>query len=149
VPSGPPRCPTVSSSPADDAGYSGYVFAGKVVEIIAHTWTVDVDRVWKGADKLAAHVHLLDVYSGIDCASYFDNGRSYLFFVVVAKSSRYTFYQPQVCNWTSALQSKRVADADASMWLEDFIVKNYGPGERPRGEDPWARLSRQERNAQE
>ena len=25
------------------------------------------------------------------------------------------------------------------MWLEDFIVKNYGPGERPMGEDPWER----------
>lgn len=32
-----------------------------------HTWVIDVDRVWKGADKLAGQVRLLDVYNGIDC----------------------------------------------------------------------------------
>ena len=61
-----------------------------------------------------------------------------MFFAIIAKSGRYVYYQPQVCNWTSGMQSKRVADG---LWLEDFIVRTYGPGERPRAVDPWERLS--------
>src|SRR3954452_21984213 len=141
-------CPCDQISPVQGFERAQYVFTGKVVETIEHAWTVDVDRVWKGADKLAGRVRLLDVYSGIDCASYFEIERTYLFFAIVAKSTRYVYYQPQVCSWTSALQSKRVVGADGSMWLEDFIVKNYGPGERPKAEDPWERLSRQQSNAQ-
>jgi hypothetical protein len=90
---------------------------------------------------------VLDVYYGIDCEFYFEPEHSYLFFAIIAKSGRYVYYQPQVCNWTSALHSKRVVGSDGSMWLEDFIVRNYGPGERPKGEDPWERLSRQESGA--
>ena len=134
-------CPCEQSSPAQGFARAQYVFTGKVVEQTGNTWTVDVDRVWKGADKLAARVRLLDVYTGIDCASYFEVGRSYLFFVIVAKSSRYVYYQPQVCNWTSPLQSRRVDSGGDSTWLEDVIVKNYGAGEPPKAEDPWTRLS--------
>jgi hypothetical protein len=141
-------CPCDQISPTQGFERAQYVFTGKIVETVGHTWTVDVDRVWKGADKLAGRVRLLDVYFGIDCAFYLNNEHTYLFFAIVAKSSRYVYYQPQVCNWTSALQSKRVVGPDGSMWLEDLIVKNYGPGERPKGEDPWERLSRQESNAQ-
>lgn len=132
-------CPCDRTSPTQGFERAQYVFTGKVVETIQHTWTVDVDRVWKGAEKLAPRVRLLDVYAGIDCEFYFETERTYLFFAVVAKSSRFVYYQPQVCNWTSALHSKRVLSSDGSMWLEDFIVKNYGPGERPMGEDPWER----------
>jgi hypothetical protein len=135
-------CPCEQSSPAQGFERAQYVFTGKVVEQTGNTWTVDVDRVWKGADKLAGRVRLLDVYTGIDCAFYFEVGRSYLFFAIVAKSSRYVYYQPQVCNWTSPLQSRRVDDAGDSMWLEDLIVKNHGDGERPKAEDPWTGLSR-------
>ena len=113
-----------------------YVFTGRVVEEAGHTWTVDVDRVWKGSETLPGRVRLLDVYKGIDCEFYFEPGRSYLFFAIVAKSSRYRYYQPEACNWTSALHSKRIG----SMWLEDLIVREHGLGEAPKGEDPWQHL---------
>ena len=89
------------------------------------------------ADKLAARVRLLDVYNGIDCEFYFEPGHAYLFFAIVAKSSRYVYYQPEVCNWTRALRSTRVASPHGAIWLEDLIAEDYGPGEPPRGEDPW------------
>ena len=133
-------CPCDQISPTQGFERAQYVFTGKVVEETGHTWTVDVDRVWKGSGNLAGRVRLLDVYTGIDCASYFEVGRAYLFFAIVAKSSRYVYYQPQVCNWTSALHSRRIVNSTASMWLEDVIEKNYGPGERPTAEDPWSRL---------
>jgi hypothetical protein len=133
-------CPCEPISPAQGFERAEYVFIGKVVEATQHTWTVDVDRVWKGADKLAGRVRLLDVYAGIDCGFYFEAERSYVFFAIVAKSGRYVYYQPQVCNWTSEVHAKRVADADGSPWLEDFIAKSYGPGEPPKAVDPWERL---------
>jgi len=72
---------------------------------------------------------------------FFETGHEYLFFAIVAKSSRYAYYQPEVCNWTSALHSKQVLDPDGrSEWLEDFIQRRYGPGESPKGKDPWEHL---------
>ena len=132
-------CPCEPISPLQGFERAQYVFTGKVAEATRHTWIVDVDRIWKGADKLAGRARLLDVYAGIDCGFYFEAKKSYLFFVIVAKSSRYVYYQPQVCNWTSPLQSRRVESADGPMWLEDFIVKSFGPGEPPTAEDPWDR----------
>jgi hypothetical protein len=81
-------CACESISPAQGFARAQFVFTGKVVDAAGHTWTVDVDRVWKGADKLAAQVRLLDVYNCIDCEFYFEPGRTYLFFADVAKSSR-------------------------------------------------------------
>ena len=134
-------CACDSISPAQGFARAQYVFTGEVVETAGHTWTVDVDRVWKGADKLAARVRLLDVYYGIDCEFYFEPGRTYLFFAIVAKSSRYVYYQPEVCNWTRALRSTHVAGPHGAIWLEDLIVEDHGPGMLPRGEDPWKGLS--------
>ena len=111
-----------------------------MIEINGHTWTIDVDRAWKGAEKLASRVRLLDVYNGIDCEFYFELGRAYLFFAIVAKSSRYVYYQPAVCNWTRALHSARVLGPHGPVWLEDLIAENYGPGEPPKAADPWERL---------
>jgi len=139
-------CACDSISPAQGFERTQYVFIGKVLEAKGHTWTVDVDRVWKGADKLAARVRLLDVYKDMDCEFYFEPGRAYIFFAIVAKSSRYVFYQPEVCNWTNALRSKRVASPHGAAWLEDLIVENYGPGEPPRAEDPWKRLPEHDRD---
>jgi hypothetical protein len=117
------------------------VFTGTVVEEAIHTWTVDVDRVWKGVDKLAARVRLLDVHNGIDCEFYFEPGRAYIFFAIVAKSSRYVYYQPEVCNWTRALRSTRVSSPHGPVWLEDAIVDDHGSGGGPpKAEDPWKRL---------
>ena len=134
-------CPCEEVSPTEGFDRAEYVFTGRVVETAAHTWAVDVDRVWKGSEKLARQVRLLDVYLSTDCEFFFEPGRDYLFFAIVAKSSRYVYYQPQVCNWTSALHSKRVNGSDGRpLWLEDFIERTYGPGESPRGEDPWKHL---------
>src|SRR5919204_1677293 len=95
--------------------------------------------VWKGAERLASRVRLLDVYASIDCEFYFELGRAYLFFAIIAKSSRYVYYQPEVCNWTRALRSTRVAGPRGAIWLEVSIVENYGPGELPKAGDPWKR----------
>ena len=140
-------CSCERNSPAEGFDRAQYVFIGKVVEINGHTWTVDVDRVWKGAEKLASRVRLLDVYASIDCEFYFELGRAYLFFAIVAKSSRYVYYQPEVCNWTRALRSTRVASPRGSIWLEDWIVEYHGPGEVPMAEDPWERLPGADRGA--
>ena len=142
-------CACDSISPAQGFARAQYVFAGRVVEMTGHTWTVDVDRVWKGADRLAARVRLLDVYNGIDCEFYFEPSRAYLFFAIVAKSSRYVYYQPEVCNWTRALHSTRVASPHGAIWLEDLIAEEHGPGEPPRGEDPWKGLSGSDHGAGE
>ena len=140
-------CPCQPITPEEGFDRAQYVFTGKVVEIDGHTWTVEVDRVWKGAEKLASHVRLLDVYASIDCESYFALGRSYIFFAIVAKSSRYVYYQSEVCNWTRALRSTRVAGSHGSLWLEDSIVQDHGPGEPPKAADPWERLPGGEHDA--
>jgi hypothetical protein len=78
----------------------------------------------------------MDVYAKMDCESFFKEGGRYLFFAIVAKGPRDIFYHPQVCNWTSPLHSKRVVTSDgASVWLEDLIIREHGPGEPP-GEEP-------------
>jgi hypothetical protein len=140
-------CSCEPIAPSEGFDRAHYVFTGKVVEISGHTWTVDVDRVWKGAERLASRVRLLDVYASIDCEFYFELGRAYLFFAIVAKSSRYVYYQPEVCNWTRALRSTRVASPHGNIWLEDSIVENYGPGESPKAADPWQRRPGDDRGA--
>jgi hypothetical protein len=91
---------------------------------------VEVERVWKGGEKLARSVRLMDVYASIDCEFFFELGQRYLFFVIRAKSGKDVFYHPQVCNWTSRLQSTRVQTQQGeSLWLEDLIIREHGPGE--------------------
>ena len=130
-------CSCRQISPQEGFDRAEYVFTGKVAEISGHTWTVDVDRVWKGAEKLAKRVRLLDVYASIDCESYFELGRAYIFFAIVAKSSRYVYYQSEVCNWTRPLNSTRVSSSHGAIWLEDLIAEQYGPGGPAKAEDPW------------
>ena len=134
-------CKCVDITPAQGFDQAEYVFTGKVAEATGHTWVVDVDRIWKGGDRLADRAHLLDVYAELDCEFFFAVDQSYLFFAIRAKSGRYVWYQAQVCNLTSALRSRRVRGSDGKpMWLEDFIVATYGPGEPPKAADPWRRL---------
>jgi hypothetical protein len=58
---------------------------------------------------------------------------SAIFFAVLAKGSRDVFFHPQACNWTRRLQSTRVISPEnESVWLEDLIVRQQGPGEPPR-----------------
>jgi hypothetical protein len=128
-------CSCASISPEEGFDRAQYVFAGKVVKAEHHIWLVEVERAWKGHEKLTRTVELMDVYAKMDCAFYFELGQRYLFFVVLAKGGRHVFYHPQACNWTSPLQSTRViAEGNESLWLEDLIARNHGPGEPPRGE---------------
>ena len=129
-------CSCEKMSPAEGFDRAQYVFAGRVVEAGTHTWVVEVDRVWKGRATLTHKARLMDLYTQMDCESFFKEGEHYLVFAIVAKGPRDVFYHPQVCNWTSPLHSRRVVTPDgASEWLEDLIVREHGPGEPP-GEDP-------------
>jgi hypothetical protein len=126
-------CSCERTSP--DAGFdrAQYVFTGKVIEAGTHTWVVEVDRIWKGQEKLGRIIRLMDVYAAIDCEFYFKPGERYLFFTIIAKSGRNVFYHPQVCNWTSPVRSERVVTPQGqSVWLENLIASQHGPGEPPR-----------------
>ena len=128
-------CPCDPISP--DAGFdrAQYVFTGKVVQAEHHTWVIEVERVWKGHEKLTRTVKLMDVYATTDCEFFFQLGQHYLFFTILAKGGREVFYHPQVCNWIKPLQSTRVpGEGNESLWLEDLIVRDHGPGEPPRDE---------------
>jgi hypothetical protein len=126
-------CSCDQISPSEGFDRAQYVFTGKVVRAEHHTWLVAVDRVWKEKEKLAGTVRLMDVYAAIDCEFFFEFERSYLFFAILAKGGRDVFYHPQVCNWTTPLQSSRVVTKNGeSLWIEDFIALEHGPGERPR-----------------
>lgn len=134
-------CSCEQMSPAAGFDRAQYVFTGKVIEAGTHTWLVEVDRVWKGQEKLGRMTRLMDVYAAIDCQFYFELGERYLFYAIVAKSGRAVFYHPQVCNWTSRLRSKRVLTSRGeSIWLEDLVAREHGPGKPPREEHSSTRL---------
>lgn len=121
-------CDPISPSAGFDRAQ--YVFTGKIVHAASHEWLVAVERVWKGKEKLARSVKLKDAYAFMDCEFFFQRGQSYLFFAILAKGGRAVFYHPQVCNWTRPLQSSRVVTKEnESIWLEDLIVREHGPGE--------------------
>ena len=129
------RCDPISPQAGFDRAQ--YVFIGNVVHAENHTWIIEVERVWKGHERLARTVRLMDVYAKMDCEFFFRPGQRYLFFVIVAKGGRDVFYHPQACNWTRSLQSTRVpSGSNESIWLEDLIVREHGPGEQPRGDRP-------------
>jgi hypothetical protein len=122
-----------------EAGFdrAQYVFTGKVVQADHHAWLIEVERVWKGHERLTHTVKLMDVYATLDCEFSFQSGQRYLFFAILAKGGREVFYHPQACNWTRPLQSTRIpAEGNESLWLEDFITREFGPGEQPRAERP-------------
>jgi hypothetical protein len=128
-------CSCEPISPAAGFDRAQYVFAGRVVKAEEHTWHVEVERVWKAHERLARTVKLMDAYSSTDCQFFFQFGQRYLFFAILAKGGRDVFYHPQVCNWTKPLQSTRVpAQENESLWLEDLIAREHGPGEPPRDE---------------
>ena len=60
-------CSCERTSPAAGFDRAQYVFTGKVVEAGSHTWVVEVDRVWKGREKLRRSERLMDAYAGMDC----------------------------------------------------------------------------------
>jgi hypothetical protein len=123
------RCDPVSPQAGFDRAQ--YVFTGKVVQAEHHTWLVEVDRVWKGHERLTRTVRLMDVYAKMDCEFFFQLGQRYLFFAILAKGGRDVFYHPQVCNWTRPLQSARVpTEGGEPLWIEDMIAREHGPGKR-------------------
>jgi hypothetical protein len=123
-------CSCPPNSPEEGFKRAQYVFTGKVVSAEPHVWFVEVERVWKGHEKLRRTIKLMDVYARMDCEFFFELGERYLFFAVIAKGSREVFYHPQACNWTRRLQSTRVPLAgNESVWIEDLIVREHGPGE--------------------
>ena len=96
-------CSCVPSSPEAGFDRAQYVFTGKVVKAEHHVWLVDVERVWKGHEKLRHTIKLMDVYARMDCEFFFELGQRYLFFTILAKGGRDVFYHPQACNWTRRL----------------------------------------------
>jgi hypothetical protein len=132
-------CTCASISPTQGFTRAEYVFSGTVVEEAGHTWTVDVDRVWKGADKLAPA-------SGCWTSTTESIASSTSNQVVPISSSRSwpraaaTPITNPVCNWTRALRSTWVSSPRGPVWLEDAIVDDHGPGGPPKAEDPWNRL---------
>jgi hypothetical protein len=125
-------CPCDPISPEAGFDRAQYVFTGKVVEADNHAWLIEVERVWKGNERLARRVKLMDVYATLDCEFFFRPGQRYVFFAILAKGGREVFYHPQACNWTRPLQSTRVpTEGNEQLWLEDLIVREHGPGEQP------------------
>ena len=122
-------------SPQAGFDHAQFVFSGKVVQAENHVWFVDVERVWKGREKIRHRVKLMDVYARMDCEFYFELGQRYLFFAVLAKGSREIFFHPQACNWTRPLPSTRVLGPNnESLWVEDLIIREHGAGEPPEPE---------------
>ena len=87
-------CSCEKMSPAEGFERAQYVFTGKVVQPGTHTWVVEVDRVWKGRETLTHKARLMDVYTQMDCESFFKEGEHYLIFAIVAKGPRDVSYHP-------------------------------------------------------
>jgi hypothetical protein len=129
-------CSCETITPAAGFDRAQYVFTGRVVSADHHEWLVEVDRIWKGHEGLGRTVKLKDAYAATDCEFFFQQGQRYLFFTIVAKGGRDVFYHPQVCNWTSPSRSSRVpVTANELLWIEDFVVREYGLGQPPRNEN--------------
>jgi hypothetical protein len=130
-------CSCDAISPETGFERAQYVFTGKIVQAQQHIWLIEIERVWKGHEKLTRIVELMDVYAGMDCEFFFKLGQRYVFFAVLAKGGRHIFYHAQACNWTRPLQSTKVAAAgNESLWIEDLIAREHGPGEPPRDGGP-------------
>ena len=130
-------CSCAPSSPEEGFDRAQYVFTGKVVNAEHHVWLVEVERVWKGQEKLRRTIKLMDVYARMECEFSFELGERYVFFAVLAKGSREVFYHPQACNWTRPLQSARVpSEGNEPLWLEDLIARAHGPGVQPADKRP-------------
>ena len=109
-------CSCSASSPEEGFDRAQYVFTGKVVNAEHHVWLVEVERVWKGHEKLGHTIKLMDVYARMDCEFFFELGQRYIVFAVLAKGGREVFYHPQACNWTRRLQSTRVLTPGTNLY---------------------------------
>src|SRR5215510_16305048 len=75
-------CSCPPNSPEEGFDRAQYVFSGKVVSAESHVWFVEVERVWKGHEKLGRRIKLMDVYARMECEFYFELGERYLFVAV-------------------------------------------------------------------
>src|SRR6267378_179394 len=57
--------------PAAGFDRAQYVFTGRVAKAEAHAWLVEVERVWKGHQKLGRTIKLMDAYAATDCQFFF------------------------------------------------------------------------------
>jgi hypothetical protein len=115
------------------------VFTGKVIRSSKSKWTVEVDRVWKG--EVESQIKLFDAHAGTSCSTRgFKKGRSYLFLVNIENKNGKIRYSPQVCNWTVALKSAKVAFTEGKIiigegagarWTEDWVLLGHGEGKPP------------------
>jgi len=84
-------CPCDPISPEAGFDRAQYVFTGKVVQAENHAWLIEVERVWKGHERLARTVKLMDVYATLDCEFFFQPGQRYVFFAILAKAVEKSF----------------------------------------------------------
>ena len=130
-------CPFIS--PPAGFARAEAVFTGKVIRSGKSTWTVAVDRVWKG--EVESQIELFDAHAGSSCATGgFKKGRSYLFLVNVENKNGTVRYSPQVCNWTVALKGRKiiideggitVGEGPRAKLVEELVLTGQGEGKPP------------------
>src|ERR1700754_3842445 len=67
-------CSCEKMSPAEGFERAQYVFTGRVVEAGTHTWVVEVGRGGEGREPLTQKARLMDVYTQMECESFFKEG---------------------------------------------------------------------------
>src|SRR5882672_6272730 len=122
-------------SPAAGFDRAQYVFAGKVARAEAHTWHVEVERVWKGHEKLARTVRLMDVYANDGLRVLFPAWAALSLFRDFGEGRSKRILSPAGLQLDQTLAIDGVpAQGNESLWLEDLIARDHGPGEPPRDE---------------
>jgi hypothetical protein len=129
-------CVCGAVTPSDGFDRAQAVFTGTVIKASKSTWTVSVQRVWKG--DVESVVTLRDAHAGTSCASSFRRGATYLFLVNVESVNGAVRYSPQVCNWTNRLKSDKVrfGEDGPSRWVEDWVLTGRGAGHAPQTHSP-------------
>lgn len=112
------------------------VFTGKVIRSGKSTWTVEVDRVWKG--EVEKQIELFEANVGGCCSMRFKKGRSYLFLVNAENKDGKVRFRPQL--WTTALKTTKIIledrvikweDGEGAKWVEDWVLMGQGEGKPP------------------
>jgi hypothetical protein len=116
------------------------VFSGKVIKAKKSTWTVVVDRVWKG--EVEERITLHDALPGSSCAGGYERGESYLFLINVEESEHGVVYSPQICNWGTRLKSTKVEfEGSPATLIEDLVLKDRGAGKPPMKKVPKQKMN--------
>lgn len=127
-------CPCDPISPEAGFDRAQYVFAGKVARAENHAWLIEVERVWKGHERLARTVKLMDVYATLDCEFFFQAGQRYVFFAILAKGGAANFRRPNPgLNGNFSLGSFRT-DLESTGLQEITVLQEVG------GAPAWMKL---------